>query len=210
MNRFNIDELIWLIVLIFMTVSINFLIKSGEINNFVHSDMINYFYISIGVLLVFIVVQFSRIFTLKRKKDFTSKFIPIIFTIVVGIGLFLGVPVIKGIEDSMVWEVTDIEVIEINDHNSYIVEENSTEHIGEIVSFVGYIEKENGEVYVSRNIIKCCQSDKVKIKVKVTNIDEDIKENQWVNILGEVNYDNNVYVKILDSKNIKEPKELYL
>ncbi len=210
MNRFSIDELIWFIILIFMIISLNFLIKSGEIRNFAHEDMIKYFYISIIILIAFSIVQFSRIFTLKIKKDFTSKFIPIVFTITIGVGLFFVVPVAKGVEESMVWYVSDVDIIEINDHNSHIVEENTKDHVGEIISFTGYIEKEDGEFFISRNIIKCCQSDKSKIKVKIKDIDENIKDKQWVNILGEVNNDNNIYIKILDFKLIKEPKEIYL
>lgn len=43
MKKFNIDELIWFIILILLDLSILFLIRSGNITNFVSSDMIIYF-----------------------------------------------------------------------------------------------------------------------------------------------------------------------
>ena len=44
MRKFNVDELIWFIILTLLSVSIIFLIKSGNITNFVGADMIKYFY----------------------------------------------------------------------------------------------------------------------------------------------------------------------
>ena len=61
MKKFNIDELIWFIILILLDLSIVFLIRSGNISNFVSSDMIIYFYLSIIILSIFAVFQFGFI-----------------------------------------------------------------------------------------------------------------------------------------------------
>ena len=207
MNRFNIDELIWFITLIFIAGSLNFLIKTGEINNFIHEDMMKYFFISIGILILFIVFQFSRIFTLKRRVDFTNKFIPIIFTILVGVGLFFVVPITKGNDIDTQWNNNN--VIAITAQNHHIIE-NNNEYLGEIISFVGYIEKDGNNIYISRNMISCCQSDKVKISIKASNLDESIEKNQWINVVGKILYDEEPCIEVMEFKLMKEPKDIYL
>ena len=72
MKKFNIDELIWFIILILLDLSILFLIRSGNITNFVSSDMIIYFYLSIIILSIFALFQFGRIFTIKRRVEVTN------------------------------------------------------------------------------------------------------------------------------------------
>ena len=99
MKKFNIDELIWFIILILLDLSIIFLIKSGNITNFVSSDMIFYFYLSIIILSVFSVFQFSGIFTIKRRIETTNKFIPLTFTLFIGVILLYLFPLLKGSED---------------------------------------------------------------------------------------------------------------
>ncbi|MEE0728359.1 MAG: DUF1980 domain-containing protein, partial [Clostridium saudiense] len=84
MKKFNVDELIWFIILILMEVSIVFLIRSGNITNFVGVDMIKYFYLSIVIVGVFTIAQFGRIFTIKRRVEITNKFIPLTFTLCIG------------------------------------------------------------------------------------------------------------------------------
>ena len=72
MKKFNIDELIWFIILILLDLSIVFLIRSGNISNFVSSDMIIYFYVSIIILTIVALFQFSRIFTIKIRIETTN------------------------------------------------------------------------------------------------------------------------------------------
>ena len=60
MKRFNVDELIWFIILILLDLSIFLLIKNGIITNFVSSNMIIYFYFSIVILSIFNLVEFLQ------------------------------------------------------------------------------------------------------------------------------------------------------
>ena len=95
MRKFNVDELIWFIILTLLSVSIIFLIKSGNITNFVGADMIKYFYVSIVILVLFAFIQFGRIFTIKRRMEITNKFIPLTFTLCIGVILFFLIPLLK-------------------------------------------------------------------------------------------------------------------
>ena len=99
MKKFNIDELIWFIILILLDLSILFLIRSGNITNFVSSDMIIYFYLSIIILSIFALFQFGRIFTIKRRVEVTNKFIPLTFTLCIGVILLYLFPLLKGNEN---------------------------------------------------------------------------------------------------------------
>ena len=99
MKKFNIDELIWFIILVLLSLSLVFLIRSGKITNFVGSDMIIYFYLSIIILSVFAIFQFGRIFTIKRRVETTNKYIPLTFTLCVGVVLLYVFPLLKGNTD---------------------------------------------------------------------------------------------------------------
>ena len=61
MRKFNVDELIWFIILTLLSVSIIFLIKSGNITNFVGADMIKYFYVSIVILVLFSLEEYLQL-----------------------------------------------------------------------------------------------------------------------------------------------------
>ena len=50
--------------------------------------MIKYFYVSIVILVLFAFIQFGRIFTIKRRMEITNKFIPLTFTLCIGVILF--------------------------------------------------------------------------------------------------------------------------
>ena len=144
MKKFNIDELIWFIILILLDLSVIFLIRSGNITNFVSSDMIIYFYLSIIILTIFALFQFSRIFTIKRRIETTNKFIPLTFTLCIGVILLYIFPLLKQNEntnENLLFK-NHTDAIIINNDNYDIVNEiiqHKDEYEGKAILFLGYM-----------------------------------------------------------------------
>ena len=217
MKKFNIDELIWFIILILLDLSIVFLIRSGNITSFVSRDMIIYFYLSIIILSIFSVFQFSRIFTIKRRIETTNKFIPLIFTLCIGVILLYLFPVLKGNEDineDLLFK-NHSDAIIINSENYDIlnkISEHKDEYEGKNLLFLGYVDKykEGSDfIIISRQMIKCCQADKEKIQIKAKGIESNLEEGQWINIYGKICFDSDFYVLVEDYKLQDEPKDIY-
>ena len=191
MKKFNIDELIWFIILILLDLSVIFLIRSGNITNFVSSDMIIYFYLSIIILTIFALFQFSRIFTIKRRIETTNKFIPLTFTLCIGVILLYIFPLLKQNEntnENLLFK-NHTDAIIINNDNYDIVNEiiqHKDEYEGKAILFLGYIDntKESSDfIVISRQMIKCCQADKEKIQIKAKGIKDDLEEGQWIKFM---------------------------
>lgn len=217
MKKFNIDELIWFIILILLDLSIVFLITSGNITNFVSSDMIIYFYLSIIILSIFTVFQFGRIFTIKRRVETTNKFIPVTFTLCIGVILLYLFPLLKGnedINDDLLFK-NHTDAIIINSENYDIlnkIEEHKDEYEGKNILFLGYIDKDENNsdfMIITRQIIKCCQADKEKIQIKLKGIKSNLEEGQWINIYGKIRFDSDFYVLVEDYTLQDEPKDIY-
>lgn len=217
MKKFNIDELIWFIILILLILSIVFLIRSGNITNFVSSDMIIYFYFSIIILSVFAIFQFGRIFTIRRRVEITNKFIPLTFTLCIGVILLYMFPLIKNnrnINSDLLLK-NHSDAIIINSDNYEILDkiaEGSNEYEGKEIIFLGYIEndKNNSDLMaVSREKINCCQADKEKIQIKVKGIESNLEDGQWINIFGKICFDDGFYILVEDYNLQDEPNDIY-
>ena len=202
MKKFNIDELIWFIILVLLSLSLVFLIRSGKITNFVGSDMIIYFYLSIIILSVFAIFQFGRIFTIKRRVETTNKYIPLTFTLCVGVVLLYVFPLLKGntdINEELLLK-NNADAIIINSENYYILNEiveNKEEYEGKKIVFLGYIDKikENSDfTIIARQTVKCCQADKEKIQIKAKGLESNLEEGQWINICGKICFSDEFYI----------------
>ena len=216
MKKFNVDELIWFIILILMEVSIVFLIRSGNITNFVGVDMIKYFYLSIVILGVFTTAQFGRIFTIKRRVEITNKFIPLTFTLCIGFILLFIFPLLKtnNINSDLGLNKNDDAII-INSENYEIlndINDNKEKFEGKKMIFLGYVDKseENPDcIIISRIAVKCCQADKEKIQIRVKGIDNDFEDGQWISISGEICFDEKFFILANEYKLQNEPTDIY-
>ena len=216
MKKFNIDELIWFIILVFLTLSIVFLIRSGNITNFVGVDMIKYFYLSIVILSVFSIFQFGRIFTIRRRVEVTNKFIPLTFTLCVGVVLLYVFPLLKNndnINNEILFNNNDAIIITNNNYGILSeINENRNTYEGKSIVFLGYVDENKSDsefTIISREYIKCCQADKEKVQVRTKGIDSNIKEGQWINICGKICFDESFYILIDEYKIQNEPKDIY-
>lgn len=216
MRKFNVDELIWFIILTLLSVSIIFLIKSGNITNFVGADMIKYFYVSIVILVLFAFIQFGRIFTIKRRMEITNKFIPLTFTLCIGVILFFLIPLLKNddINNNLGLTKTEDTIVITNDNYKILnsINENKKEFEGKRLIFLGYIDKSEeypDYIVVSRLAVSCCQADKEKISIRVKGVDENLENGQWISISGSICFDSGFYILSHEYKLQNEPKDIY-
>ena len=217
MKKFNIDELIWFIILVLLSLSLVFLIRSGKIKNLVGIDMIIYFYLSIIILSVFAIFQFGRIFTIKRRVETTNKYIPLTFTLCVGVVLLYVFPLLKGntdINEELLLK-NNADAIIINSENYSILNEiveNKEEYEGKKIVFLGYIDKikENSDfTIIARQTVKCCQADKEKIQIKAKGLESNLEEGQWINICGKICFSDEFYILVEEYKLQDEPNDIY-
>ena len=203
MKKFNIDELIWFIILVLLSLSLVFLIRSGNITNFVGSDMIIYFYLSIIILSIFAMFQFGRIFTIKRRVEITNRYIPLTFTLCIGVVLLYVFPLLKGntdINEELLLK-NHADAIIINSENYSILNEiieNKEEYEGKKIVFLGYIDKvsEKSEfTIIARQTVK--------------GLEANLQEGQWINICGKICFSDEFYILVEEYKLQDEPNDIY-
>ena len=80
MKRFNVNEFIWFIMLLFLTTLWTYLLLSGHIFDLVSTRMIKYSYFALAIFIILTIFQISKIISFPTRNDISSKFIPLIFT----------------------------------------------------------------------------------------------------------------------------------
>lgn len=84
MKRFNLDELLWLIILILLEISISYLVFTNKIDFYVGKKMIKYSYFTIIMIGIISIFQLTNVFTCKGNTNLKIKFIPIILALTLG------------------------------------------------------------------------------------------------------------------------------
>ena len=69
MKKFNVDEFIWLLILILITVYISYLMISGDIYNYLSVKTTKNLYIALVILPIFIIVQLMKVISFNSRKD---------------------------------------------------------------------------------------------------------------------------------------------
>ncbi|WP_455804377.1 DUF1980 domain-containing protein, partial [Clostridium butyricum] len=67
MKKFNWDEFIWFITLIFMAFGLLYLVNSGKIQFYIGNKMIKYVYFSVIMITIILLFQIRNIFTPKNN-----------------------------------------------------------------------------------------------------------------------------------------------
>lgn len=178
--------------------------------------MIKYFYVSIVILVLFAFIQFGRIFTIKRRMEITNKFIPLTFTLCIGVILFFLIPLLKNddINNNLGLTKTEDTIVITNDNYEILnsINENKKEFEGKRLIFLGYIDKSEkypDYIVVSRLAVSCCQADKEKISIRVKGVDENLENGQWISISGSICFDSGFYILAHEYKLQNEPKDIY-
>ena len=177
--------------------------------------MIVYFYISIVILIAFAIFQFSRIFTISRRSETTHKFIPITFTLIVGVVLFFAFPVFQGNDnfyENLILYEDDNTIIITNDNYDLLQDILNDKELynGKNIVFLGFVEEDdNGNTILSRELINCCQADKKKIQIRIKGMDIDLNNGQWIRVCGRICFDDGFYIKSKEYKLVNKPQDIY-
>ncbi|MGG7144311.1 membrane-spanning protein [Clostridium nigeriense] len=213
MKRFNIEEFIWLLILILLTSYIGYLMLSGNIYNYLSVKTAKNLYIALVILPMFIIVQLMKVFSFNSREDTSFKFIPIILTLSIGVLLLLRNSFYN--EENNIASFNNIfakDAIEINHDTHHILEElesSGEEYLGKYIIFTGFVYKYEGERFIlAREEMNCCAADSYIIGISSLSKDK-FKEGQWIKVLGKIAYDGEYYLDVDEYLNINEPINIY-
>lgn len=227
MRRFNLDELIWFILLLLLTSLWAYLIFSGAIYGLVNPRMVKYNYFAFAFFITLTIFQTMKIFTFPCRIDMSNKFIPLIFTLFMSVAYiainstYTNNSSILLSESEVIFEYDKPFISIENDNNMhYLIKDLNIDsnYIGETISLCGYIDT-NGHLdentfLISRDEISCCLQDlnTISILCKGNKINiKTIKNGTWVKAIGTllIDSDGNSYLQVIELKEIKEPEKKY-
>ena len=126
MKRINYDELILFMLLVILDLLMIVLIESDEIQNFINGHMLIFFKISVIILVLFSICQFSKIFTIPSRIYITNKFFPLIFFLIIFLLYFA-------------YADDKDEVISDSFNDILFITENIDNYEGDMLYFKGFI-----------------------------------------------------------------------
>lgn len=229
MRRFNLNELIWFILLLLLTTLWSYLILSGDIYGLVNPRMVKYNYFAVIIFAILTIFQLSKIITFPSRVDMSNKFIPLIFTLfmsVAYIALNSGYTVNSSLllnEDEVIFNYSGDYISIENDTSKYTLLKEldmTSEYIGETISIAGYIDRNENfpenTFLIARDEISCCLQDlsTVGIFSKETSSNfmdtTKIETGSWVKVIGTIKYENgNPYLELIELITIQEPEKKY-
>jgi putative membrane protein len=219
MKRFNINEFIWFVILLFFTLYIYYLLSTNKITIFVHPKLAKYSAFSLVAFGELTILQFFNVFTVKTRVKFKRGYIFFILALIIGIfiapgGLNSEIADKKGITlvgSSSIEnigkhihtkdEVISGNVINFNDKN-YIhyfedLSENVDKHVGKKVIISGFVTKKDelnlDEFIITRLLINCCAADSQVIGVICRgDANTTINSDAWIRVEGIVSFKENI------------------
>ncbi len=214
MRKFNVEEFIWLLILILLTTYIGYLILSGEVYNYLSVKTAKNLYIVLVILPILIIVQAMKVVSFNSRVDTSFKFMPIIFTLIIGILLLLRGYMYKDSHNNLTSfnNLFAKDAIEINHETHHILEDlegDGEEHLNKYIIFTGFVYKYEGEKFIlGREEMNCCAADSYIIGVKTLAKDK-FKEGQWIKVLGKISFDGEYYLEVDEYIKIKPPSNIY-
>ncbi len=88
MKKFNLNELIWFLILLSLSLSLANLIYTKRIFSFIHPNMVKYMYFALVALIILNFFQFKKIFTIEKNEKI--KYSYLLFII-----LLISIPLVK-------------------------------------------------------------------------------------------------------------------
>ncbi|MBK1813484.1 TIGR03943 family protein [Clostridium sp. YIM B02505] len=225
MKKFNINELIWFLILVLSSILLMYLLRTSNIANFVHPKMNKYLAFAVGVLLVIACIQFFKIFTVPDRGGIRRDYF-IFMAAIIAIGLATNKDMgteginLKGIKLSTrsYWDVTGDNhhhfdkipegVIQLIGENYYCyledIEKNINKFKGRQVITEGLVYKNKSmnknEFIIARSVMSCCAADSQIIGIKVISQFDKIYDGQWVQIKGTLSsttvYEGNKLIEV--------------
>lgn len=216
MKKFNVDEFIWLLILILLTAFISYLMLSGYIYNFLSPKTAKNLYIALAILPILIIVQIFKVISFNTRKDNSISYVPIIFTLAIGVLILLNDFVSQekfSISDYRFKNSVANEAIEISYENHHIIEEiseNGQEFLGKYIIFTGFVHKHNGDekFILAREEMNCCVADSVIIGLN-SICQDTLNEGQWIKALGKIEYNGEYYFSIEEYIKVNTPDNQY-
>ncbi len=214
MKKFNVEEFIWLLILILLTLYIGYLMISGDIYNYLSVKTAKNLYILFIILPIFIIVQAMKVISFNSRVDKSFKFIPVIFTLGIGVLLLLRGHIYDDGNENLVSfnNIFAKDAIEINHETHHILEEledEGEEYLGKYIIFTGFVYKYEGEKFIlGREEMNCCAADSYIIGIK-TLANDKFKEGQWIKALGKISFDGEYYFQIEEYIKINVPINVY-
>ena len=210
MKRFNLNEFMWFLCLMFMDLYLVYLVKTENLYNYVHPKMFYYAGFAILVIGIIALFQLRKVFTIPSrqgvKKGYTVFFIAFIFmlygskisgleaTEYKGVTLILNTQEIH--EDKETHEkITDSGVIEFNKEHFFCyfeeLQDNPKAYLGREVNISGVVyktEKEKGIFYLGRSVLNCCIADSQNLALVFKTSEKNMPDKgQWLQINGTIN-----------------------
>lgn len=214
MRKFNVEEFIWLLILILLTTYIGYLMLSGEVYNYLSVKTAKNLYIVIVILPILIIVQAMKVVSFNSRVDTSLKFMPIIFTLIIGVLLLLRGYIYKDSNNNLTSfnNLFAKDAIEINHETHNILEDlegDGEEYLNKYIIFTGFVYKYEGEKFIlGREEMNCCAADSYIIGVKTLAKDK-FKEGQWIKVLGKISFDGEYYLEVDEYIKINPPSNIY-
>ncbi|WP_294376179.1 TIGR03943 family putative permease subunit [uncultured Clostridium sp.] len=210
MRKFNFDEFMWFIILVFSILGLIYLVYTNKIDSYVGQKMVKYIYSAIILLFIIAVFQIKNIFTPKNSLKLKKKYIPIILALIIGCisvkvqdtfrhrqlnNVLINEYSEKRNKNSEIYNKYQSSIV-IDDNNLKILEEIQKfpeDFVGKHIEMSGFVCREsylkNNQFIVGRIIMTCCAADS-KIVGILAEDDEiiNLDENEWVTIRGIINY----------------------
>lgn len=227
MKKLNVNNLIWLIILLCYTFYFAALFYTGNINLFIHPKMHKYTTVALIALMILSSFQFVRLFEENDDGDIKLGYLILIIPVAIGImykpraltGKWVEVRGLNLLQvgninhehkdkENIETAIFNNNVIHLNDNNYVealnILYSSKERYKGKKVAFDGFVYKQknmnSNQFIAARMIISCCAAD-TQITGLVCKYNESsiLKENQWVRITGTIDT-----VKYMDENYIKE------
>lgn len=214
MRKFNVEEFIWLLILILLTTYIGYLMLSGEVYNYLSVKTAKNLYIVLVILPILIIVQAMKVLSFNSRADTSLKFMPIIFTLIIGVLLLLRGYIYKDSNNNLTSfnNLFAKDAIEINHETHHILEDlegDGEEYLNKYIIFTGFVYKYEGEKFIlGREEMNCCAADSYIIGVKTLAKDK-FKEGQWIKVLGKISFDGEYYLEVDEYIKINPPSNIY-
>ena len=214
MRKFNVEEFIWLLILILLTTYIGYLMLSKEVYNYLSIKTAKNLYIELVILPILIIVQAMKVISFNSRTDTSLKFIPVIFTLIIGVLLLLRGYIYKDNNNNLSSfnNLFAKDAIEINHETHHILEDlevEGEEYLDKRIIFTGVVYKYEGDKFIlGREEMNCCAADSYIIGVKTLSKDK-FKEGQWIKVVGKISFDGEYYLQVEEYIKINPPSNIY-
>lgn len=207
MKKFNLNEFLWFLCLIFIELYLVYLLQSKNLYNYIHPKM-KYYTLSgaliIGIVLLF---QIRRIFTIPSRQGVKKGYIIFLFAftfMVYGMGItghmateYKGVTLIldnhqEHGEDQDHGEINETGVIEFSKEHYYCyfeeLQKNPEKFKGRDVLISGVVfktDESKGIFYLGRSVLNCCVADSENLAFIFKTPEEEMPNKaQWLEVKG--------------------------